>query len=118
MDQTEYSDRLYAYKKGVFRRLLVLYLALAFFVIAIFTYLQYDAYQSDQAAKAFQAQIVANCEANRANTQNFNDFIDQLITVVKQTESLSAADKELRIKFYTQAKSPVPPCPAAPAPKR
>jgi hypothetical protein len=99
------ADRLQVRKTD--RRLLILYLV----GIALLVWVSINQVHSDIDRKIFQKAVIENCQANQANTRNFNKFIDQLIVTYNSSRVLTQAEKQEREVFFQAAKGNVPSCP-------
>lgn len=88
-------------------RMLVLYVTTIALLVAVGWM-----YQRGEADRAlFEKVVVVNCFDNRANTINFNEFIDTLIATYEKSDLLTPKEVRERTVFFEAAKGGVPSCP-------
>jgi hypothetical protein len=106
-----WSADLAALERRFRQRLLVLYVVgVTVLLITVGTF-QVIGSQREASNRAFQRQITGVCYTTQENAVNLNSAVDQLITAVQTSRTLTATEKQQRILFYRQIRSKVPACP-------
>lgn len=89
-------------------RAIAVFTLVAFLLVAWRTEIQQD--RLDQAAQRDRQTAFEQCQVANDNARHLNDFLDQIITSVRTSKTLTSAEKAQRVRVYAGIKQGLPVC--------